>query len=195
MAALLSALESATATFDPKGLGRQITPFSEGWTESETESVVSLLMTLNGVCDSDSTSEQLAQEICDTLKRDGVLKESECPTFANRLVRLLSVNSVDLSSKASELFHEHSNVFESARIISDVRPVFGKGSASESIAGVVVVNTLKIKFFDRAGSKDIYIGLDEQDIEQVRDTVNRAFAKTKAIKQMVKAGKITNLGS
>ncbi|MDQ3252968.1 MAG: hypothetical protein M3R15_03515, partial [Acidobacteriota bacterium] len=46
--------------------------------------------------------------------------------FKQRLAQFLNVKSLQLVAKAHDVLLEHSQVFISARIVSDIRPVFGE---------------------------------------------------------------------
>jgi hypothetical protein len=99
--------------------------------------------------------------------------------------------SLKLGAKALELFHEHSNIFQEVRIITDIRPVFGQ--TTSNIEGALIVNCLKIKYFDASGPKELYIGVDEDDLKSIKETIERALSKTGSLNEMLMLNKINNL--
>src|SRR5579864_1646933 len=71
-------------------------------------------------------------------KRRKVLQE--------RLNSLLAIEALVLSARAFDIQHEYEKVFRSARIITDIRPVF-KLSGTEAI-GAMIVHSLSISYIE-----------------------------------------------
>jgi hypothetical protein len=86
---------------------------------------------------------------------------------------------------------EYKNLFCSSRILSDIRPVFT--NTPESVSAAIVVHNLQIGFHDGASGdhKEIYITLDDDDLLEIKETVERAQKKGVAMKVFLKNSKVT----
>jgi hypothetical protein len=73
----------------------------------------------------------------------------------------------------------HERIFLTARIFSDIRPVFG--DSIESASAAVVVHNLKITVRRNEKEEDIFIALDNNDLRELKEVVDRAEKKTKAL--------------
>lgn len=101
--------------------------------------------------------------------------------FKGRLTELLNIESVGVESKAVDVQHEAERTFHSARIMTDIRPVFG--SSPESLpTGAVVVHTLRITYRERNRLKDLFVALDTEDVDTLEELADRANLKAKSLK-------------
>ncbi|MGC1183860.1 MAG: hypothetical protein WBA31_01750 [Candidatus Dormiibacterota bacterium] len=94
-----------------------------------------------------------------------------------RLASLLEVPGIVGSAKALDLLSERERVFHASRIISDLRPVFGDEVVASPTA-VLITHTLKIEYHGETGREEFYISMDDQDIEQLMGTLERAKVKS-----------------
>ena len=132
----------------------------------------------------------LAADVAEAASLEPSLKALSGDLLKDRLTQLLSLNSLDLvDAKAKELQNESERRFCEARIITDLRPVFGS-NVSDSPDTMIIVHTLKLGFHDSKGKhRDIFVSLDLEDISQMAAILKRALDKTKAIK-----GKMSSVG-
>lgn len=131
-----------------------------------------------------------AREIGDEFSKAlSITKEgSELPSSAGillseRLARLLSIPSATLNSKALSLASEAQKTFSSARIFTDVRPVFGEEISDPSAA--VIVHTLRIEFVENNDDRQLFLALDGDDLDAISKVVDRAREKEKALKSFL----------
>jgi hypothetical protein len=115
--------------------------------------------------------------------------------FQDRLASLLVLDSLNvLTAKARELQTESERVFCEARILTDIRPIFGiqLGTVPEA---AVIVHTLKIGFHDAETSahKEIFIALDSDDIGTLKKIAERAEEKARILKSMLDAAKLRSV--
>ena len=89
-----------------------------------------------------------------------------------------------LTSKALEVLTEEEHVFYSARIITDIRPIFSEDATT--ITASVVVHNLRIHFGKDSAHKNFYVALDTSDIAKLRDVLDRADAKSVALQGLLK---------
>jgi hypothetical protein len=96
---------------------------------------------------------------------------------------LFGIEQLDTASKAVDLAYEYANLFQSARVVTDIRPVFDE-SASE-IAAAVISQTLRLYFSSEEGEHSLSVALDQQDLERLRDSCDRAIKKARTAQKLV----------
>ena len=107
------------------------------------------------------------------------------PDLAQYLFKLLSINSVSLVKKATELALDRQNILKSTRIITDIRPVFGLKKDDE-MESVTVVHNIRIEYANRDSlfeTNRVYFALDSKDLKKLGEDIKRAEKKEKAIKE------------
>jgi hypothetical protein len=78
------------------------------------------------------------------------------------------------------LAYEYANLFQGARIVTDVRPVFNDGDDDEmQIDGAVVSFTLRLHYDNREGNHSLSIALDETDVRALHHQCERALQKAR----------------
>lgn len=140
-----------------------------------------------------SEPQELAEECTRTALVQGHLKDGEKATALTQYVlRLLSVPELSLGHKASCLMVEHEKVFSSARIMSDVRPVFDeKNFDANKFPAVLINHNLKVEYWESGDLKEFYIALDSEDLRTLSDVVTRAERKSGIIRRLV-TGSLTD---
>ncbi len=117
-------------------------------------------------------------------------KEVDWDGFEAHLARALSFDeTLGVSAKASELRAEYGKVFCSARILTDLRPVFGTDVDKGPLAAVVVHNA-KITFHENGEetTKDFYVALDSEDIAELKKMLDRASRKEASLVATARKG-------
>jgi hypothetical protein len=115
------------------------------------------------------------------------LPDEDSEQFEQRLVMLLSSGPLDIAGKASNLRLEYERFLQEARIITDIRPIFG-ADLSEPPSGALVAHTLKLTYWDEKNeSRDLYIALDAVDIRNLSDLLERAKTKANSLQAMLGA--------
>jgi hypothetical protein len=93
-----------------------------------------------------------------------------------RLTRLLSLENVVTTSKVVDLADEHERIFHSARIVTDIRPVFAD-DPKQPPDGVITFHLLKLQSFASGRVEDVSIAMDDNDLAELRFAVERASDK------------------
>ena len=119
------------------------------------------------------------------------LVESFCETPSNEnnhlnlksnLQQLLKVGSrLDLTHKTFQLLSDYDKIYINSRIISDVRIIFNddlKNSNQEA----AIVHQLKMEYHERGEVKNMFFALDINDLEDIKEHINRAIEKEKLIR-------------
>jgi hypothetical protein len=116
------------------------------------------------------------------------LQPNERQQFRQRLTILFGSPRFDIVAKAWDLKTDDERVFCGARILTDMRPVFGH-NIKDGPQAMVVVHLLKLGF-DRVGDakrhNEIHLSLDAEDLENLRDLIKRAEEKASTLRDSVK---------
>lgn len=178
------ALASAKPSLKPAVIAAHVQESLKSSIPDLTEIVQTLGSMNSSRINADISVEEFANNIAKwvTRRRD-VPKDYNQAAFEQRLVSLLSIESLVLSAKSFDIEHEYDRIFNSARIISDIRPVFGL-SAVEPIAAMVVHN-LKIRYYENGELKVTFFALGSADLAELRKVVDRAEGKTTKLEKMI----------
>jgi len=121
---------------------------------------------------------------------DWVRSENQLSRFKERLIRLLTIPSLQLIAKAHDVLLEHAQTFSSARIISDIRPVFG-ANVEESPTAAVIVHMLNLVYFQAGERREFVVALDTKDIQGLLDICERAKKKTNKLQLVIASANMT----
>jgi len=135
---------------------------------------------------------QLSRAMRASERKDLIVSPEERPSFDEKLIKLLSVEPILITSKSDTLKSEFEKTFCDARIISDIRPVFAK--PEERPITALVIHTLKIEFHGPAGRHDeFYIALDDDDLAKLKKLIERATVKSVGLKALLRESGIPGI--
>lgn len=150
-----------------------------------TDSVVTmfpaLTLTNNGA---DDFVKKIVSVINAGLAVENCLDERELKKLRSRLLKLLGIRNLALSSKAASVYFENHCNLGSARIITDIRPVFDQGT--DKIAAALVLHTLKIEYLSDGEQRDFFVALDDVDLDDLIEKLQRAKRKSLEAKGLLK---------
>jgi hypothetical protein len=139
----------------------------------------------------DVTVEELVDDVCDAMETldDPELRIShtERADFAGKLLTLLNADIFALVAKAFDLATEDERSFCHARILTDLRPIFGS-NVEDGPKAMIVMHTLKLSYHEPSsgGHHDFYVSLDAGDLQALRKLIDRAEAKSKTLQPALK---------
>lgn len=102
-----------------------------------------------------------------------------------QLRRLFDSAAIRSVSKALDLAYDYANLYQGARIVTDIRPVFNDDDVDVKIDGAVVSFTLRLHYDSRDGNHTLSIALDEADIHGLVKQCERALKKATVAKEMM----------
>jgi hypothetical protein len=103
----------------------------------------------------------------------------------HRAEAILATDVLGTTAVATDLQTQNPRNFQSAKIVTDIRPVFDD-EVEVRPRGAVIVETLQIQTWTREGHVElIFVSMDEQDLTQLREIVDRALDKTKTLKTLL----------
>lgn len=136
----------------------------------------------------DVSSEDLAEDICDSLENEEELFEFSPESreqFKQRLIRLLNIEPLTIRAKAATLLRNQENMFCSAEVMTDMRPIFGQDPEMAPQA-LVVVHMLNLRYHNGGEVKEFYVALDSEDIQSLKDILDRAEVKEESLRSTFK---------
>lgn len=162
---------------------------------SETEEVKAAVIEVVGGIHSllrtaNMSANQLIAEIAEAFSakienEDGqVRSRQELEGLSDNLRKILRIKQVYVSSKALALFNDEERLFLRSKIITSVRPIFDEDIALP-VVGSIITHSLKISVRGNGGNKNHYFALDSRDLLELRDTIDRAIAKTNALSKSI----------
>jgi hypothetical protein len=146
----------------------------------------------------DLSPPEFANDICDAMEAldsEFRLPQEEREQFKAKLITLLGADFFALASKAWDLRTDDEHVFCTARVLTDLRPVFGS-RVDEGPKAMVVVHLLRIGY-DVSGRnekhEDFYVSLSAEGLRTLRDALERAEAKAKSLGAAMKGFRLLGL--
>lgn len=134
--------------------------------------------------DAEHFSESVLEAIRDSAP-DRLRTSVDWDGFLGQIRRLLKCDtSLGVTAKVGELRSEYGKVYCSARILSDIRPVFGDNESSAPLAGAIV-HVLRVTYHEEGSHKNVHIALDANDLCALGDLVRRAQAKEVSLRREV----------
>lgn len=134
-------------------------------------------------------------DLMDSISRSRGLKPTakEAPKLRSLLEKVLSVSSLNTISKAARLQRDAERLYCTAKILSDIRPVFGSDPKARP-EGAVLTHTLKLGYHEGKEHREFHVVLDSDDLEALADVLGRARSKDKTLRNVLNEAKLSDLG-
>lgn len=177
--ALRTAFEKSSATFVPPHDLAIIAKKAEGWDTEDSETLVSVLFAMLAAMLSHSvTPDEFAHNL--SLSEDLPIQNDERDRLRRRLVHLLTAPLVEASGKASIIATDNERNFHTARVITEVRPIFRHDPTLPPLGGVVL-HQLHLDAWTGEDSQTYVVTLDPSDLELLKQVIDRALAKGESL--------------
>jgi hypothetical protein len=99
------------------------------------------------------------------------------------LDRIMQLESIHVLVKAIDLAFDYANVFATARIITDIRPIFDEHR--DTPIGVIVSNIMRLEYMAGSQPINVSVALDKPDLERLRDACIEALRKMAKIHEFM----------
>jgi hypothetical protein len=121
--------------------------------------------------------------------------ESGTSSLKKRLETLLSIVPLGTVAKAVNLRSEYAETFCSARVLTDLRPVWGQSDPPLPPIGAIVTHMLKLEYHHgtAADHRELYVALDSNDIVELIRALQRAQKKEESLKDLMNKAKVSDL--
>lgn len=161
------------------------------FTEADSFEVVTVLSDLYKIIEIGKADlEELVEGICKALADQGdediQPKDGDWNTFKEHLRNLLSHDStLGITFKAFYLAYQGEKNYIESNIFSDIRPAFNI-DLEKGFDTAVIIHNLIIEYHTGATHEEIQIALDSEDILKLKEQLERAEKKDKAIRNQFK---------
>lgn len=188
MAALVATLATPMEGIaSPGTLANNVAELGEPYTRQATLDLTSTLFNLSALHFTQGWDlAEIVAVVADS--PDLEVDAADRPKVRDRLSVLLAEPVVAALAKASSIAYEHQNSFDSARVVSDIRPIFGDDPTVEP-SGAMITHTLHIDYVGSEGHSSLYVTLSGTELEELASSVRRAQEKDETLRRLVvKAG-------
>ena len=171
---------------DKLGKGRQVAP-----------EIITLLLSLNVLrLRLDLDTSRLVELVCEAMNEGEYeelrISEENRNSFAQRLTKLLGMESLLYPAKGPSVIQAHEYLFAHARIITDIRPIFGADITIQPSAAAII-HTLQVTSYHGDNVKDFYLAMDRTDVELLGDVLKRAARKADNLRSVLKKTGMTTI--
>jgi hypothetical protein len=195
VAKFISVLASAPLISNPKEMGAYISEQMPSTLTAQLVSVLETIYTLYYIRELSGVDHpQFLEDLMDGIRdsRDPRLTPKDLPKLQSVLERILSIDTLKMIAKAARLQHDGERLYCSSKILSDMRPVFGEDPSIRPV-GSVLAHTLKLTYHEGGDHKEFHVVLDSDDLEVLGEVVQRAQAKDKTLRELLKSMKLPTL--
>ena len=192
MKELVAALSEAPPSSDSHALAAVISSQTATISSDIAAILAKVIISLNvGRAYLDYSVPEFAKAICNSLEETGLetlrlLDDRE--RFEKNLARVLSVEGISATIKAQAVLHEYEHILCNARVLTDLRPIFGSSSL-DTPAGMGIVHTLRVRYHQGETVKDFFVVMDGEELEELAEIIERAKTKSASLRSVLsKAG-------
>ncbi len=196
-AELVQALENSPVMSRSEEMATRIAEYVPGVPHDDLIGIVDLIYALYHVREySEFGRSQFLKELVEGIREQAspAIAKEELAGIRDRFRRLLSIDTLNSISKAISLQRDGEHLYCSAKIVSDIRPVFGPDVGSSPVAATIV-HTLKLGYHERGEHKEFFILLDGADLVKLQEVIERAQDKSEALDEFLKQSKLPRLGA
>ena len=161
-------------------------------TPFEQRNAVTLIdMAMSIVRRSDTLGTDLDELIADLLSASELgLDEHEMKSLASLIKPIVSCHPLRVLAKSLSLLRAYDSLFLDAKIVTDIRPVFGE-DVTEGPEAAVLAHLLDIDILRSGEKESIHMVLEHDDLLNIRNVIDRAIAKSTSLKETLKAAGIS----
>lgn len=195
--AFLEALARATPALDQENFWSHVVPHISQVEQSVIKSIVTeILQIATAMSMMDVEIDDFASAIADAAasvnSKNFSFAESDKSILKDRTVRVFEGRKgLSITTKAMGVVVDQDRIFYSAKILTDVRPVFDE--KGDSVDAAVIVHNLRIHYGQDGDHKDFYVALDTSDLQDLREVLDRADVKAKTLEGLLKRSGVSYL--
>jgi hypothetical protein len=183
---LLTVLEKSRFIYVPNKLITDLLNDIKDIPKNDAKDILSSILPLyNVMLELELSAEDFVEEIGMAASEAEIdLAEPKLEHLKSRLGKLMGIKAPSITAKATSLLSEHQHVFESIRILTDIRPIFGDDPRERPTAAIIT-HTLRIRYLDGDHWEEFFVALDTSDIQKAIDAFERAKAKTESLRVFI----------
>jgi len=188
---LLSALDEIAPSIRYRTVANRVASKVSSIPAEDLEDIFEVLFSLNALrTGAEVPTDFFVEDICEAVNesRSELLEHASkrCDGFKQNFIKLLESKTLEIASKSGMLLREHGRTYCSARVLSDIRPIFGESVEDAPIASMII-HTLKITYHQGDELKDLFVAMSSRDVQRLRELLDRADAKAGSLKTLLGA--------
>jgi hypothetical protein len=163
-----------------------------GWNRKKSSKAIEVLFKLYNLYDNSGENiDSIVTAIIDSFKEIEKKEIEEAididiKSFKSFLREVLSLyDTLGVRAKAYRLMPQHQHIFRRSEIYSDIRAVFRPDKPEIKPSAAVIVHSLKIDYYEDYEDKAFYFGLSYNDLQQLKNTIERAIKKHECLKRVI----------
>ncbi|WP_420128273.1 hypothetical protein [Longimicrobium sp.] len=161
----------------------------EGLQEEELSVVLEELLAMKTALRPKTDVEEFAKSVAASMSRAdvGLIPADQVPGFTEFLIEILGRQiNLSITAAAGQLMFESERVFGSAKVLTDLRPVYESGTGSP--VAMMPVHLLKISVVN--SDQEYTFALDGLDLVQIGREISRARSQEKDLRDFVESARL-----
>lgn len=191
----ISALKSAPPISNPQEMVARLSKQVPSIPVERMAPVLETLYTLYQIRElSGVTAQRFLEDLINGIRnsRELELAQKDVGKLKSLLERLMSIDTLKTIAKAARLQRDGERLYCNAKILSDIRPVFGSDPTARPL-GAVLTHTLKIAYHEGREHREFHLILDSTDLITLSEIVSRAQAKDRTLRELLKDVELPSL--
>lgn len=194
--AIVSALGSATPCLRLTDLRNRVQAAILSAVPNElrlAEAIIALAVTSSRrEFNSEVPENDLLQSLAAAVAKEESLDPGHTKRLRDRLVAISRLPVIRVSTKSTTLQVAHDRVFNSSKIVTDLRPVFGEPVSSGELL-FLVIHHLHITAIRNGEPEEVYFSMDDKDLDMLGDAVERARTKAAVLRSTLRAHQLKEI--
>jgi hypothetical protein len=194
--AFIKALKSVSLTVDTDEIAKRIADQVPSVPAAELEAVLDTLYELYYIRElSGVERDTFVKDFIEGFQFEPELRadSKDVPKLRLKFEKLFNIDAFNRLSKAKRLQRDGERLYCDAKIISDMRPVFGTKPTARPI-GAVITNTLKLGYHEEGEHREFHVVLDAVDLERLANIIRRAQLKDETLRSLLREMHLPDLG-
>lgn len=128
-----------------------------------------------------------ADELANLIASSSLLTvpEERRESFERLIKTAVDADALLGAARGLDVVFDRENILSEARILTDIRPVFGD-EVEPNLRGAAVISTLSIDYYAGAGGpKKVQLAIDERDLRRLNVAIERALKKGSALRELL----------
>jgi hypothetical protein len=121
-------------------------------------------------------------ELAESVASAENLSDGQPTQLAAALKELLKIPSISTVAEAYDASNSYERVLHNARIVSDLRPLFGEQTDGPP-CGMVISHSLQVHSLHEGRIQEICFALGDDDLVELRRQVDRALERSKSLRR------------
>ncbi|RFM30973.1 hypothetical protein [Chitinophaga silvisoli] len=101
---------------------------------------------------------------------------------SNLQLLLENANNLKLSVKAADVMREKDKIYDSSRVLTDLRYIFDNNDLKSDNRLAVIIHNLKIAYQHNKNEEAFFVALSLDDLKDLKQQIDRAIEKEEIIK-------------